>query len=142
MPAVPRNPEAPLARLEAARHLRPGAREAEPRIRAAARIDARDASDLIRLHEAVLFLRAYPHDERVLRAAERLLDSFDRRIERLSRSGDDLSAFDAPEVAGVAGTVIGTDFSWDLVRWLLRRHPNDVRVDWEACDAYERMRAT
>jgi hypothetical protein len=142
MPAVPRNPEALLARLEAARHLRPGAREAERRIRAAARLEARDASELIRLHEALLFLRAYPHDERVLRTAERLLGSFDRRIARLSRSGDDLSAFDAPEVAGVAGTVIGTDFSWDLVRWLLRRHPKDVRVDWEACDAYERMRAT
>jgi hypothetical protein len=142
MRAVPRNPEALLARLEAARHLRPGAREAKRRIQAAARLLAQDAPGLIRLHEALLFLRAYPHDERVLRAAETLLGSFDRPIARLSRSGDDLSAFDAPEVAGVAGTVIGTDFSWDLVRWLLRRHPKDVRVDWEACDTYERMRAT
>lgn len=139
---MPRNPDTLLARLEAARHLRPGAREAERIITAAGRLELNDASRLIRLHEALLFLRAYPHDERVLRAAERLLGSFERRIARLSDSGDDLSAFDVPEVAGVAGTVIGTDFSWDLVRWLLRRHPRDARMDWDACDSFDRMRAT
>lgn len=139
---MPRNPDALLTRLERARHSRPGAREAQRLLRAAQRLELSGAAPLIRLHEAALFLRAYPHDARVLRAAERLLATFERRVARLEDDGEDLSAFDAPEVAGVAGTVLGTDFSFDLVRWLLRRHPRSVRVDWDACDGEDRMRAT
>ncbi|MEP6994608.1 MAG: hypothetical protein ABI968_08820 [Acidobacteriota bacterium] len=139
---MPRTPEVLLSRLQEAGRQRPGAREALRRITAVALLRLDDAPRVIRLHEALLFLRAYPHDARVLAAAERALATFEKRTARLAASGDDLAAFDAPEVAGVAGTVIGTDFSFDLVRWLLRRHPRSVRIDWDACDAGDRMRAT
>lgn len=142
MPAVPRNPDAFARRLEAARHLRPGARSVHRLLREASRWHPRDAASLIRLHEALLFLRAYPHDARVLRESERLLRDLGRRIARLRDAGEDLDAFDAPDVAGVAGTVIATDFSFDLVRWLLRLHARQVSIDWDACDGEDRMRAT
>ncbi len=39
-----------------------------------------DPEDLIRLHERLLFIRAYPASAEVLRLADRLLFSFARRI--------------------------------------------------------------
>jgi hypothetical protein len=53
-----------------------------------------------------------------------------------------MAAFDAPEVAGVAGTTVTTDFSFDLSRWLRARHGRRIRIDWGACDATDRMRAS
>ncbi|HWZ85036.1 MAG TPA: hypothetical protein VN032_02480 [Thermoanaerobaculia bacterium] len=131
-----------LARLEAVRHRRPGAREAQRLLRAASGLEIRDVPSLVRLHEAVLFLRAYPHGPGVLRLAERILGSFEKRVGRLEALDEDLSAFDAPEVAGVAGTTIGSDFSFHLARWLARRHPGSVRLDWGAVEEGDRMRAT
>src|ERR1700733_7191589 len=40
-----------------------------------------DAAALIRFHEALVFLRAFPQTPAVLRAAERLLNSFHKRVE-------------------------------------------------------------
>jgi hypothetical protein len=142
MRAVPGRFDTLLDRLEAARHRRPGARDAARWLRRADRAAAPDAERLLRLHEAVLFLRAYPHDARVLALCERVLARFETRVERLEAAGEDLSAFDAPEAAGVAGTTLGTDYSFDLARWLVRRHPRSVSVDWDAADEGDRMRAT
>jgi len=141
---VPSRAESLLRSLEDARHLRPGAREVERRLRAAAAIEPRNAEELIRLHEAALFLRAYPHSPRVLRLCERILDRLTRQAAALSRSdeGDgDISAFDALEVAGVGGTTIATDFSFELSRRLAARHGSRVTIDWNAVELGDRMRA-
>lgn len=142
MPAVPRRAETVLRRLEAVRRVRPGAREAARALAEAARLRPRSAEDLIRLHEAALFLRAYPHDRRVAARAEGVLRTIARRVAGLEASGEDLSPFDAPEVAGIAGTTLGTDFSFDVVRFLARRFPGRVRLAWDAGAAEERMRAS
>jgi len=142
MRAVPRRAESLLRRLEEARHLRPGAREAERRLRQAAALRPRDAEELIRMHEAVLFLRAYPHSPGVLRLCDRLLDSLARRAAELSGSDAETSGFDAPEVAGIGGTTIGTDFSFELSRRLAARHGRAVRIDWNAAEPGDRMRAS
>ena len=141
MRAVPRRAETILRLLEEVRHRRPGARAAERAIREARGFMARDAGSLIRLHDALLFLRAYPHSRRVRDLAESLLGSISRRAAALEAAGEDMSPFDEPEVAGVAGTTIGTDFSFDLVRWLVKRFPR-VRIDWDAGASADRMRAT
>ncbi len=142
MRAVPSRTETLLARLEAVRHARPGARAAESLLAAAARLKVADADRLIRLHEAAMFLRAYPHSPRVLRLAERVLAGFEKRVAKLSAADEDLTAFDAPEVAGIAGTIVGTDFSFDLARWLAARAPGRLRIDWAAGQEDDRMRAT
>ncbi len=142
MRAVPRRVETILRDLEEVRHRRPGAREAERILREARRLVVRDAGSLIRLHDAALFLRAYPHGPRVRDLAESLLASMAARVAALEDAGEDLSPFDAPEVAGIAGTTIGTDFSFDLSRWLAGRFPRRVRIDWEAGASEDRMRAT
>ncbi|HSS45047.1 MAG TPA: hypothetical protein VLO07_06865 [Thermoanaerobaculia bacterium] len=131
-----------LEALEAFKHESAAGRAVEKTLVRLSRRDFRDAESLIPFHEALLFLRAYPQSARVVSQTERLLAGFARRVERLEKAGADLTPFDEPEVAGIAGTTIGTDFSYDLVRWLIRRHGHRVRIDWGACDAVERMRAS
>ena len=64
--------------------------------------------------------------------ADGLLATIERRVAALEAAGEDLSPFDAPEVAGIAGTTIGTDFSFELVRWLVARFPAARALDWDA----------
>lgn len=100
-----------------------------------------DASSLLRYHEALLFLRAYPPDAPTLRAAEGELRGFAARVADLERAGADLRPLDGAEVSGVVGTAITTDYSFDVVRWLKRRHPREVHADWTGFEATDRLRA-
>jgi hypothetical protein len=130
-----------LARLEAAKYKRPDHGEAARLLESFEGRVLADATDLIRLHEALLFLRAYPQDGATLAAAERLLSRCGDRVERIAASEGDLEPFDRPEVSGIAGTAISTDYSFDVVRWLANRFPRRVRLDWERQQDPDRLRA-
>lgn len=94
-----------------------------------------DAGALIRFHEALLFVRAYPPDERVRRLTDELLGSFAGRVASLRRRGGDLTPFEEPEVSGIAGTTFSAIFSYDIARWLAERRGGEVEIDWDASDA-------
>ena len=128
-----------LRELEEQKTRRPSTGVLASVLAALARSDARDALQLIRLHEALLFLRAYPPNVRILRRVESLLRSFAGRVAQLT--GEDLAPFDAPEVSGIAGTTITTDYSYDVVRWLKKRNGRRVRSDWEGFRGADRLRA-
>ena len=110
-------------------------------LRRIASVEPSDANDLIRLHETLLFLRAYPNDRATLHGAEGELSRFAARVAKLAASGGDLEPFDRPEVSGIAGTSINTDYSFDVVRWLAARLPRKVRLDWENPEDPDRLRA-
>jgi hypothetical protein len=95
-------------------------------------------SELARLHEAALFLRAYPHDRRVLQKTESVLRSIPKKVERLEESGADLSLFDELELAGVAGTTVATEFSYPVTRWLARNLPG-VEASWDVHEQPDRL---
>jgi len=99
------------------------------------------AEALVRLHEELLFQRAYPRDRLELVRAESLLSRFGERVARFAAAGGDLAPFDRPEVSGIAGTSIATDYSFDVVRWLAARFPGRVRLDWKDQDDPDRLRA-
>ena len=101
-----------------------------------------DAASLIRFHEAVLFVRAYPRDAELLRRSEELLCSFSERVAQLRRSGADVSAFDEMETSGIAGTVTEEVFGYDVLRSLLKRYPEQLTAVWEGYDNPARMAAT
>ncbi|MGH9672943.1 MAG: hypothetical protein ACRD44_07145, partial [Bryobacteraceae bacterium] len=63
----------------------------------------RGEDGLARLHEILLFLRAYPASPRIVKQADSLLAGFARRI-------DDPSAFTGPEISGIAGTLFAAVF--------------------------------
>jgi hypothetical protein len=102
----------------------------------------RDPQTLIRFHDALLFLRAYPHNAAVLRQAERLLDSFGKRVERLREAGADMSVFDPEQVSGIAGTTMQDTWNYDVVRWLAQRFPRSVSIDWTDYDQESRLATT
>ena len=91
----------------------------------------RDAQSLIRFHEILLYLCAYPQSAPLLRAAERILKTFSRRVEGLRASGVDAGELEYGEVSGIAGTGLWAVFSYDIVRWLARAHPRRARLAWE-----------
>jgi hypothetical protein len=100
------------------------------------------AASLIRFHEILLFMRAYPQSKSLLRQTERILSSFKRRVDRLSESdAEDFYNFAAPEVSGIAGTSFSAIFSYDITRWLAARAPSRVGLDWEGYEETAQLAA-
>jgi len=111
-----------------------GSREAAAIERILSRLSQRKVGNvetLVRFHEFLLFLSAYPQGPRVRQLAETELRSFSKRFKALSDAEVDLSAFDNPEISGVAGTAVVDTFTFHIVRWLLNRHPTQVALDWD-----------
>src|SRR5580698_3513420 len=96
-----------------------------------------DVASLIRFHETLLFLRAFPQGPAVVRQSERLLQDFAKRVEQLERAGADMDDFDPLEVSGIAGTVMQDTLSFDVMKWLVDRVP-EVEIVW---DDYSEERA-
>ena len=90
-----------------------------------------DPRSLIRFHEALMFLRAFPQNATVLRAVERILNRFHEKVETSRRGGADMSAFDTFEFSGIAGTTMEDALSFDVARWLLGRMPGQVEIAWD-----------
>ena len=136
--------ERALARLEEARgRFGPAdAAQTEKRLRPAGRLRFHDAESLIRFHEVLLFLRAFPPSAGVVRQTEALLSSFHRRVAALRAAGADLSPLDPMEVSGIAGTAIEDNLNFDVSRWLLQRFPGRVDVAWDGYDKQTRLGET
>ena len=94
-----------------------------------------DADSLIRLHECLLFLRAYPPDAEVKRLADAALFSYAQRVAELR----DLSAFEDATVSGIAGTSFSAVFSYEVARQLVARYPRHIEIDWENYDQAEKL---
>ncbi len=89
---------------------------------ALARARLRTAGEVVRLHETLCFLRAYPDDARVAGRVERMLRAFARRAD-LRRHRAALAD------SGIAGTTIRYRFFWPTARWLAHRWPAELRLD-------------
>src|SRR6266536_2015483 len=125
-----------LSNLEARRY-RFGRHESARAVKLLKSLDASHfpaPSSLIRFHEALLFLRAFPQSPAVVRITERILNSFHKKVEALRESGADLSAFDPIEVSGIAGTHMEDTLSFDVARWRIQRMPNKVEIAWDSYD--------
>jgi hypothetical protein len=101
-----------------------------------------DVEILIRFHEILLFLSAYPQGARVRQRAESQLQSFSKRVKALSDAEVDLSAFDNPEISGIAGTAVVDTFTFYVVRWLLKLHPTQIAFDWDWFNDENRLAET
>ncbi|MBI3650139.1 MAG: hypothetical protein HY231_03745 [Acidobacteria bacterium] len=97
------------------------------------------ADQLIRCHEILLFIRAYPFNETIRQHSDALLESFLERVEALRASAAEMSPLDAPEVSGIVGTVVSAAFSYKIAQWFTQRFPKNIDVDWEAYQKKERL---
>ena len=122
-----------LTELEASR-FRFGRHEAPRVVKLLHRLDAArfaDTASLIRFHEALLFLRAFPQGPAVVRATERILNRFHRKVEAFRKAGANMDAFEPIEVSGIAGTEMGDTLSFDVASWLIQRIPGKVEIAWK-----------
>jgi hypothetical protein len=83
---------------------------------------AGNARDLLRLHEALCFIRAFPDNERVFALAGDALRSFAPRVRRFRKALVD---------SGIAGTTYHYPFGLPMARWLVERYGDFVDVDWD-----------
>lgn len=90
-----------------------------------------DTDSLLRYHETLLFLRAYPRDASMVRSTERELRDFSNRVSYLREQKVDLTPLQHPEVSGIAGTSVIDTFSFYIVRWLVQRHSSEVEIEWD-----------
>jgi hypothetical protein len=106
--------------------------------------DARfdNAQSLIRFHDALLFLRAFPQSRKVLRLAEALLAGIANRVARLRESGVRMELFDPEQVSGIAGTVITDTFTYEVARWLVQRYPKQLSLEWHIEEQGRQMAAS
>ncbi|HSE26346.1 MAG TPA: hypothetical protein VLB68_32055 [Pyrinomonadaceae bacterium] len=103
------------------------------------RLIIRDAETLTRYHETLLFLRAYPQASQILTATEAELRNFHRRVELLRDQEIDLSHMEHPELSGISGHSVSDTFSFDIVRWLVKKHLKEITVDWDWFEAENRL---
>ncbi len=101
----------------------------------AAREESRDAHELIRLHECLLFLRAYPADRTVKRLADAALAATAARAAACT----DQAAFEDAEASGIAGTAFSAVFSYEVAARLCARYPGDIDIDWENYATMDRL---
>ena len=141
---MPANLQRLLTQLEEARQRFGATGEAGTRklLTQLARQHFRDAGSLLRFHDALLFLRAFPANAAVVKQAEALLATFSARVAELCQSGADISAFEDESVSGIAGVDIVDAFSYPIAQWLAHRFPQQVRIYWESADQTARMANT
>ena len=108
--------------------------ELEDLLPAVARQTIPDAPSLIRLHETLLFLRAYPLSEGVARAADEILFHFAERTAPV-----DLEPFEEPDVSGIAGASLTAVYSYEVTRRLAELFPRDVEIGWDRYDEQDRL---
>jgi len=122
-----------LSTLEASRfrHGRGCAAEVEKLLVSLKGANFDSAEPLIRFHDALLFLRAFPQSRRVIQLTESLLAGISQQVARLRDSGVDMELFDSEQFSGIAGTVVSDSFTYEVARWLVQRHAKQLSVDWD-----------
>src|SRR5580765_8912880 len=110
--ATPASIERLLARLESARRERGAQPGVEAILAKLGRARFHDADGLLRLHDALLYLLAFPSRPAVRRRAASILRTF---APRAAAVGGDLSVLEDADHSGMAETSVATTFSFDLL---------------------------
>jgi hypothetical protein len=144
MPTISHDPSHLLAQLEAAKSRFDSGHAAviAKLLSQLSKLQLNDARQLIRFHECLLFLRAFPHAPDLVSRVEHLLNTFHQRVSRVRAANADMSLFDDFDTSGIAGTTMQDILSFDVARWLVRRIPRNVEIAWDDYwDDYQAERA-
>jgi hypothetical protein len=144
MPPTAPNPNQLLTQLEGAKNSfnRDNSALISRLLAQLSKLSFTDPHQLIRFHECLLFLRAFPHSASLVPRIENLLNTFHQRMERLRAFRADMSLFDDFDTSGIAGTTMQDTLSFDVALWLARRIPRNVEIAWDDYwDDYQAERA-
>ena len=98
-----------------------------------------DAESLIRHHDTLLFLRAFPQSAKVVALSEALLASVEDQVGRLREGDADMGTFDDEAVSGIAGTTVTNAWTYELASWLVQRHSRRISPQWNVDEQYRHM---
>ena len=104
------------------------------------RQDIRNIRSVIKYHEALCFLRAYPDSPDVLRLAEEALAGFAARVDRLKASCRPLDLKKLRDT-GIAHTTTYYPYPHAMAKWLVESFPGDVELDWEDEEGLDKIRS-
>ncbi len=90
------------------------------------------ASLLLSYHESLCYLRAYPDNPKILSAVESELESFVGRVESLTKSERETL-----DESGIVGTKLSHPYAYFMTKWLLKKYPKSVNIDWESYQQLE-----
>lgn len=130
-----------VEQLEALRrYYGPGAADrAEMHLSSVQHLQFHNADLLIRFHDTMLFLRAFPPSRNVAKRADHLLAMVEPEVERLRHSGADLKSFDLEQYSGIAGTVLTQEHTYEVARWLAQRYSKHVTADFNIDENYSKL---
>ncbi|MCL4221963.1 MAG: hypothetical protein KJZ65_11420 [Phycisphaerales bacterium] len=92
----------------------------------------RRPEQVLRLHEALCFIRAYPDSPAVLQTAEAALRRFEQRPDFRNHR-----AFLAD--SGIAGTDLNFRFYWLTASWAAGRWPGALEIDWDEFEHQDKL---
>ena len=143
MPRIPQDPNHLLTQLEALKNqFDPTPPTQIPKLLTQLSKLHLDPHQLIRFHESLLFLRAFPHAPSQILRVENLLNTFHQCIEKLRAADINMSPFDDFDASGIAGTTMQDTLSFDAAQWLVTRIPRNVEIAWkDYWDDYQAERA-
>jgi len=96
------------------------------------RLQLRTAGQVLRLHDALCFMRAYPDAPEVLQRVEQMLAGFSCRRD-LARHRRALAD------SGIAGTSIAFRFFWPQAQWLASRWGTKLTIVWRDFEGRDRL---
>jgi hypothetical protein len=149
MPHTSRDPNQLLSQLEAAKAFfdAPHAALIANLLTQLSKLQLDDPRHLVRFHESLLFLRAFPHAPSLVPRIEHLLNTFHQRIENFRAANAGMSPFDDFDTSGIAGTTMQDTLSFDVAHWLAHRIPRNqispnIEIAWDDYwDDYQAERA-
>ena len=132
MPPTSHDPNQLLTQLEAAKNrFDPGQALLISKLLAQlSKLQLADPRQLIRFHECLLFLRAFPHAPSLIPRVEHLLNTFHQRIEKIRALRAHMALFDDFDTSGIAGTTMQDTLSFDAALWLANCIPRNVEIAW------------
>jgi hypothetical protein len=99
-----------------------------------AQLPVSTVDELQQLHTVLCFIRAFPDSARHHRLAAAGLATFSERVAALPAASRS-ALWDT----GMAGTPVHYAFSFHVARWLRRRAPGTVSIDWDELEDVERL---
>jgi hypothetical protein len=93
-----------------------------------------DPESLIRFHDTLLFLRAFPQSTAVAHLADELLATVEAQVKKLLESPANAEVFDDESVSGIVGTTITNTWTYQLAARLAARYPQQVSAEWNLDD--------
>jgi hypothetical protein len=122
-----------LAQLEASKnHFEPGHTAVIAKLLTQlSKFQFTEPHQLVRFHECLLFLRAFPHSRSLNSRVENQLNTFHQRVSKLRVSHANMSLFDDFDTSGIAGTTMQDTLSFDVAQRFVRRIPRNIEVAWD-----------